>query len=42
MEDIPSDDDITVEESSVFGRKAIERILDGTLIEERRMGEGPQ
>ncbi|GAB3186835.1 DNA polymerase III subunit gamma and tau [Nesterenkonia suensis] len=42
VEDIPSDDDITVEESSVFGRKAIERILGGTLIEERRMGSGPQ
>ncbi|GAA3071629.1 hypothetical protein GCM10010529_24750 [Nesterenkonia aethiopica] len=42
IEDIPSDDDITVEESTVFGRKAIERVLDGTLLEERRLGEGPQ
>lgn len=42
VEDIPSADDITVEESTVFGRKAIERILGGTLLEERRMGEGPQ
>lgn len=39
VEEVPSDDDIAVEESSVFGRKALERLLDATLIEERRLGE---
>ncbi|GAB3181296.1 hypothetical protein GCM10027060_12070 [Nesterenkonia halophila] len=41
VEEVPSDDDIPVEESSVFGRKALERLLDATLIEERRLDEGP-
>ncbi|GAA3286990.1 hypothetical protein GCM10020260_22720 [Nesterenkonia halobia] len=40
VEEVPSDDDIPVEESSVFGRKALERLLDATLIEERRLDEG--
>lgn len=40
-EDVPSDDDITVEDSAVFGRKAVERLLDGTLIEERSLSGGP-
>ena len=39
VEEVPSDDDIAVEESSVFGRKALERLLGATLIEERRLGE---
>ncbi|TLP78930.1 DNA polymerase III subunit gamma and tau [Nesterenkonia sphaerica] len=38
-EDIASDDDAELEHSSVFGRKAIERILDGVLIEERPLNE---
>lgn len=39
VEDVPSDDDIAVEESTVFGRKALERLLGATLIEERRLGD---
>lgn len=35
VEDIPSDDDISIEESGVVGRPAIERLLNGRLIEER-------
>ncbi|GAA1355621.1 hypothetical protein GCM10009596_03150 [Arthrobacter rhombi] len=35
VEDIPSDDDISIEESGVVGRSAIERLLNGRLIEER-------
>jgi DNA polymerase-3 subunit gamma/tau len=35
VEDIPSADDETVEESGLFGRAAVERILGGKLIEER-------
>ena len=35
VEDIPSADDITLEDSGLVGRKAIERILGGRLIEER-------
>jgi DNA polymerase III subunit gamma/tau len=38
-EDVASDDDAELEHSGVFGRKAIERILDGVLIEERRLDE---
>ncbi|MGG5752688.1 DNA polymerase III subunit gamma and tau [Zafaria sp. Z1313] len=41
VEDIPSDDDITIEESGVVGRPAIERILNGRLIEERRPDGSP-
>ncbi|NLS09228.1 DNA polymerase III subunit gamma and tau [Nesterenkonia sp. MY13] len=42
MEDIPSDDDADLEHSGVFGRRAIEKILDGVLIEERRLDDsGP-
>jgi len=37
VEEVPSDDDIAVEESSVFGRRALERLLGATLIEERRL-----
>ncbi|WP_344040174.1 hypothetical protein [Nesterenkonia flava] len=39
MDDIPSDDDVTLEHSGVFGRRAIERILGGVLIEERSLRE---
>ncbi|WP_104159902.1 DNA polymerase III subunit gamma and tau [Arthrobacter sp. ZGTC212] len=35
VEDIPSADDIRLEDSGLVGRKAIERILGGRLIEER-------
>ncbi|MDN5905353.1 MAG: hypothetical protein L0H86_06935, partial [Micrococcaceae bacterium] len=35
VEDIPSDDDISIEESGMVGRPAIERLLNGRLIEER-------
>ena len=35
VEDIPSDDDIAIEESGLVGRPAIERLLNGRLIEER-------
>ncbi|WP_150460840.1 DNA polymerase III subunit gamma and tau [Nesterenkonia ebinurensis] len=38
-EDVPSEDDADLEYSGVFGRKAIERILDGVLIEERRLDD---
>jgi DNA polymerase-3 subunit gamma/tau len=37
VEDIPSADDETVEQSSLFGRAAVERILGGKLIEERAL-----
>lgn len=35
VQDIPSADDETIEESGVFGRAAVERILGGKLLEER-------
>ena len=37
VEDIPSADDIRLEDSGLVGRKAIERILGGRLIEERSL-----
>lgn len=37
IEDIPSADDETIEESGLVGRAAIERILGGRLIEERNL-----
>ncbi len=37
-EDVPSEDDEEIMHSGVFGRRAIERLLGGTLIEERRLG----
>ncbi|MHA7280806.1 DNA polymerase III subunit gamma and tau [Arthrobacter sp. MDT2-2] len=37
VEDEPSADDETIEESGLVGRKAIERILNGRLIEERSL-----
>ncbi|MFE5839256.1 DNA polymerase III subunit gamma and tau [Arthrobacter sp. NPDC056493] len=41
VQDIPSADDETIEESGVFGRAAVERILGGKLIEERSLGGSP-
>ncbi|NUP73288.1 MAG: hypothetical protein HOQ07_01340 [Sinomonas sp.] len=35
VDDIPSADDETIEESGLFGRAAVERILGGKLVEER-------
>lgn len=35
VEDEPSADDETIEESGLVGRAAIERILNGRLVEER-------
>lgn len=37
VQDIPSADDETIEESGVFGRAAVERILGGKLVEERAL-----
>ena len=41
VQDIPSADDETIEDSGVFGRAAIERILGGKLIEERSLDGSP-
>ena len=41
VQDIPSADDETIEESGVFGRAAVERILGGKLIEERTPDGSP-
>jgi DNA polymerase-3 subunit gamma/tau len=41
VQDIPSADDETIEESGVFGRAAVERILGGKLIEERAPDGSP-
>ncbi|XAS64469.1 DNA polymerase III subunit gamma and tau [Micrococcaceae bacterium Sec5.8] len=41
VQDIPSADDETIEESGVFGRAAVERILGGKLVEERSLDGGP-
>ncbi|WP_411375449.1 DNA polymerase III subunit gamma and tau [Arthrobacter sp. MPF02] len=41
LQDIPSADDETIEESGVFGRAAVERILGGKLIEERAADGSP-
>lgn len=37
VEDVPSPDDVTIEESGVVGQAAVERILGGVLIEERSL-----
>ena len=37
VEDIPSADDVTLEDSGLVGRRAIERILGGRLVEERSL-----
>ncbi|MBT2514157.1 DNA polymerase III subunit gamma and tau [Arthrobacter sp. ISL-30] len=41
VEDVPSADDETIEESGVFGRAAVERILGGKLLEERSLDGTP-
>jgi len=41
VQDIPSADDETIEESGVFGRAAVERILGGKLLEERSLDGSP-
>lgn len=41
VQDIPSADDETIEESGVFGRAAVERILGGKLVEERSLEGSP-
>lgn len=41
VQDIPSADDETIEESGVFGRAAVERILGGKLIEEKSLDGNP-
>lgn len=41
VQDIPSADDETIEESGVFGRAAVERILGGKLVEERSPDGSP-
>jgi len=41
IQDIPSADDETIEESGVFGRAAVERILGGKLVEERSLEGSP-
>jgi DNA polymerase-3 subunit gamma/tau len=41
VQDVPSADDETIEESGVFGRAAVERILGGKLVEERSLDGSP-
>ncbi len=41
VQDIPDPEDETIEESGVFGRAAVERILGGKLIEERSLDGSP-
>lgn len=41
VQDTPSPDDETIEESGVFGRAAVERILGGKLVEERSLDGSP-
>lgn len=41
VQDIPSADDETIEESGVFGRAAVERILGGKLVDERSLDGSP-
>lgn len=41
VQEVPSADDETIEESGVFGRAAVERILGGKLIEERSLDGSP-
>ena len=40
-DDIPSDDDETIEDSGLAGRPVVERILGARLIEERSLDGGP-
>lgn len=39
VEDVPSPDDVTIEESGLAGQAAVERILGGQLIEERSLND---
>jgi DNA polymerase-3 subunit gamma/tau len=41
VEEFPSADDETIEESGIFGRAAVERILGGKLLEERSLDGSP-
>ncbi|MEE2522573.1 DNA polymerase III subunit gamma and tau [Pseudarthrobacter sp. J75] len=41
IQDIPDPEDETIEESGVFGRAAVERILGGKLIDERSLDGSP-
>jgi DNA polymerase-3 subunit gamma/tau len=41
VQDVPSADDETIEESGIFGRAAVERILGGKLVEERSLDGSP-
>ncbi len=40
VEDVPSPDDLTIEESGVVGQAAVERILGGQLVEEKPLTGG--
>lgn len=40
-DDVPSDDDVTIEESGMAGRKVVERLLGGRLVEERMLDGSP-
>jgi DNA polymerase-3 subunit gamma/tau len=41
VHEVPSPDDETIEQSGVFGRAAVERILGGKLVEERSLDGSP-
>jgi DNA polymerase-3 subunit gamma/tau len=40
-DDVPSEDDVTIEESGIAGRKVVERLLGGRLVEERMLDGSP-
>ncbi|GAA4758551.1 DNA polymerase III subunit gamma and tau [Citricoccus nitrophenolicus] len=40
-DEVPSEDDITIEESGIAGRKVVERLLAGRFIEERMLDGSP-
>ncbi|HEY4615734.1 MAG TPA: hypothetical protein VIG75_09750, partial [Citricoccus sp.] len=40
-DDVPSEDDVTIEESGMAGRKVVERLLGGRLVEERMLDGSP-
>ncbi|GAA1660186.1 hypothetical protein GCM10010977_07180 [Citricoccus zhacaiensis] len=40
-DEVPSEDDITIEESGIAGRKVVERLLGGRFIEERMLDGSP-
>jgi DNA polymerase-3 subunit gamma/tau len=41
VDDVPSDEDIMIEDSMLVGRAAVERVLDGKLIEARNLDGTP-